>query len=75
MDYGQKANFESMAIRIGPVSAVASQDSVTIKINDISYRVFTYNTQTQRLLTAYSTASLDGDITDNPPINGLGDTV
>lgn len=57
-----KANFESMAIRIGPVSAVASQDSVTIKIYDISYRVFTYNAQTQSLLTVYSTASLDGDI-------------
>ena len=70
-----KANFESMAIRVGPVSAVGSQDSVTIKIYDLSYRVFTYSTQTQSLLTVYSTPSLDGDITDNPPVNGLGDTV
>lgn len=70
-----KADFESMILRVGPVSAVGSQDSVTIKIYDISYRVFTYNAQTQSLLTVYSTPALDGDITDNPPVNGLGDTV
>lgn len=64
-----------MTIRIGPVKAVGSQDSVTIKIYDISYRVFTYSTQTQSLLTVYSTPSLDGNITDNPPVNGLDDTV
>jgi len=70
-----KADFESMVLRIGPVFQKTGADTVLIKIYDLSYRVFTYNTQTQSLLTVYSTPALDGDITDNPPVDGLGDTV
>lgn len=70
-----KADFENMVLRIGPVYQTGKADTVLIKVYDVTYRVFTYNNQSQSILTAYSAPALDGDITDNPPVNGQGDTV
>ncbi|MFH1706129.1 MAG: hypothetical protein ABH867_04465 [Patescibacteria group bacterium] len=70
-----KADFENLILRIGPVYQSGKADTVLIKAYDITYRVFTHNTQTQSLLTVYSTPALDGDITDNPPVDGQGNAV